>query len=184
MFGGGYNMDNKEVRRKLVDMETGEEVLIYEGDRIVRGASTEHLEKKSKCQEWKIENFFKGHIGEIEKWMQDLTPNEKAFMFSICPYICYESCAIQYSNGKDIGTEELVKITGLRRNLLYQTIEMLVKKDIIYKGKNSISRQYFVNPWLFCKGNRINKVLKTMFKNYKIRIFGGIAWKDMKKMEE
>lgn len=35
------------------------------------------------------------------------------------------------------------------------------------------------HQWLFCKGNRINKVLKTMFKNYRIRVLGGVKWKDM-----
>lgn len=176
-------MDNKTIRRRLIDKDTGEEILLFEGDRIIRATTMDYLEEKNKTQQWKLENFFKGHIQEIEKWMHDLNNNEKVFLFSICPHICYESCAIAYSNGKDIGTEDLIKITGLARSVLYNTIQSLVEKDIIYKGKNSKSRQYFVNPWIFCKGNRINKVLKTMFKNYKIRIFNNIAWKDLKNVD-
>jgi hypothetical protein len=72
----------------------------------------------------------------------------------------------------------LVEITGLSRGAVYDAINSLIRKDIIYKGRNSKNRQYFVNPWLFCKGNRINKVLKTMFKNYRIRVLGGVKWKD------
>jgi hypothetical protein len=53
-------------------------------------------------------------------------------------------------------------------------------KDIICRNKNSKERQYFVNPWLFCKGNRINKVLQTMFRNYGVRVCGGIKWKHIK----
>jgi len=72
----------------------------------------------------------------------------------------------------------------MSRGLLYETIKSLAKKDIIYRGKNSKNRQYFVNPWLFCKGNRINKVLKTMFKNYRIKILGGKQWKYVKDGKE
>ena len=57
-------------------------------------------------------------------------------------------------------------------------INGLIEKDILYKGRNSRNVQYFANPWLFCKGNRINKVLKTMFKNYEIRTMDKTKWKD------
>ena len=87
---------------------------------------------------------------------------------------------MQYDNGEDIGSEDLVAITGLSRSVVYQTINSLVNKDILYKGRNSVNRQYFANPWLFCKGNRVNKVLKTMFKNYRIRVLNNKRWKDLK----
>jgi hypothetical protein len=54
----------------------------------------------------------------------------------------------------------------------------LLKKDIIYRGKNSENNQWFVNPWLFSRGSTINKVLKTMFQNYHIRT-KGCRWKDL-----
>lgn len=149
---------------------------LYEGDTILRKQSKDYL---NNTQEWKIEHFFKGHIDEIEKWMNDLTGNEKIFLFSITPYISYDDCHLQYRNNTDIGTEDLVNITGLSRSVVYETIRTLIKKDILYKGRNSKNRQYFMNPWLFCKGQRINKVLRTMFKNYNIRVMGGKKWKDI-----
>lgn len=150
---------------------------INEGDRILRKESIEHLVN---YQDWRIKNFFKGHAAEITKVMKKLSTNEKAFLFAIACYVGYEDCCLRYSNGKDITTEDLIELTGLGRSTVFETINSLVKKDIIYKGKNSKNRQYFVNPWLFCKGNRINKVLKTMFKNYKVRVCNGIQWKNLK----
>lgn len=168
----------EDVRGIIIDPYTGKEMgCLCDGDRVIRKASVEYL---NNTQDWKIENFFKGHIGEINKWMAELSILEKAFLFSVVPYVNYEDCHLCYNNGNDIGTEDLVKITGMGRRQVYETINSLIKKDIIYRGKNSKSRQYFVNPWLFCKGNRINKVLKTMFKNYRIRVLGGIKWKDIK----
>jgi hypothetical protein len=169
---------HSDYNRAIVDLDTGEVTSeIYPGDRLLRAGTLEHL---SSTQEWNIENFFKGHIGEITKWLKDLSVAEKAFLFSIVPYVNYEDCHLQYSNGNDIGTEDLVKISSMPRRTAYETITSLIEKDILYRGKNSRSRQFFVNPWLFCKGNRINKVLKTMFKNYRIRVLGGVQWKDVK----
>lgn len=166
----------KEKRGIVISPESGREIdAIYAGDRVVRKESIDYLKS---VEEWKIEHFYKGHIKEIEKWMKDLSIVEKAFLFSIVPYISYNDCHLAYGNGVDIGTEDLVEITGLSRGAVYEAINSLVKKDILYKGRNSKNRQYFVNPWLFAKGSRINKVLKTMFKNYRIRVLGGVRWKD------
>lgn len=164
----------------IIERETGEITNeIRPGDRlkITRRESIEYL---SQYSEWKLEHFYKGHINEMRVLMKELSTNEKAFLFAIAPYVGYEDCCLKYSNGREITSNSLVEITGLSRSAVFDTIRNLIKKDILYRGKNSKNRQYFVNPWVFCKGNRINKVLKTMFKNYKIRIMGGIRWKDLK----
>lgn len=127
-----------------------------------------------------MEHFYKGNIDEIRKTMQNLNVYEKAFLYSIVPYIGYEDCCLKYDNGNELKFEALVDISGISRSKLAEVISSLVEKDIVYKGKNSNTIQYFVNPWLFCKGNRINKVLKTMFKNYEIQTKDGIRWKDLK----
>ena len=138
-------------------------------------------EEGKKYQEWNImEHFYKGNIDEIRKTMQNLNVYEKAFLYSIVPYISYEDCCLKYDNGNELKFETLVDISGISKGKLSTVINSLVEKDIVYKGKNSNTIQYFVNPWLFCKGNRINKVLKTMFKNYEIQTKEGIKWKDLK----
>ncbi len=153
---------------------------INEGDKILRKEASEYLEK---TDAWKIENFYMGNIDELQKWMDDLNTMEKAFLFSIVPYISYEDCCLKYANKSELGTEDLVKVSKLSRGKAYEVINSLKKKDILYKGENSKSRQYFINPWLFCKGQRLNKVLKTMFKNYKIRILDNRKWSDIMKGE-
>ena len=138
-------------------------------------------EEGKKYQEWNImEHFYKGNIDEIRKTMQNLNVYEKAFLYSIVPYISYEDCCLKYDNGNELKFETLFDISGISKGKLSAVINSLVEKDIVYKGKNSNTTQYFVNPWLFCKGSRINKVLKTMFKNYEIQTKDGVKWKDLK----
>lgn len=128
-----------------------------------------------------MEHFYMGNIEEISKLMKNLDIYEKAFLFSIAPYVGYEDCCLKHpSNGVELKFDKLVEISGISRSKLSAVIGGLIDKDILFKGKNSNTIQYFVNPWLFCKGNRINKVLKTMFKNYQIQIFDGTKWKDLK----
>lgn len=174
-------MEDK-MSRIIIETETGEQLgELRQGDRVLKKESIDFLKARDETtQEWKIEHFYKGNIKEISKWLKELSITEKAFLFCIVPYISYEDCHLCYHNNRDIGTEDLVEITGLSRSVVYETINSLTKKDILYKGKNSKNRQYFMNPWLFCMGNRINKVLRTMFKNYRIRVLNNVKWGDLK----
>lgn len=150
---------------------------LYEGDRILRKESVEHLQE---TEVWKIEHFHKGNDEEIRKLMKELGIYEKAFLFSIATYIGYEDCCIKHINGKELDFDGLVEISGMSRGKVSEVINSLRHKDILYKGTNSKGIQYFINPWLFCKGNRINKVLRTMFKNYRIRVLNNVKWGDLK----
>lgn len=169
----------EEKSKALVIMSGTGEIVgeLNEGDRILRKESVEFL---ANTEEWRMENFYIGNVDEIKQWMNDLSTLEKAFLFSIVPYISYDDCHLTYKNGRDIGTEDLVVISGLSRSSTYDVIRSLVQKDIMYKGENSKCKQYFINPWLFCKGNRLNKVLRTMFKNYRIRVLDNQRWSELR----
>lgn len=177
----------KNRSRIIVDSDTGEITSEFnDGDRIVRKESLESFsrmkERAKQCQSWTKEMapFYKGNIEEIRKTMKALDIYEKAFLYSIATYIGYEDCCLKHDNGKELRFDTLVEITGISKGKLSSVINGLIDKNILYKGKNSNTTQYFVNPWLFCRGNRINKVLKTMFKNYQIQILDGTMWKDLK----
>jgi len=149
---------------------------IKEGDRILRKASVEHLKD---TEIWSIEHFYKGNMDEVRKQLESLSVYEKAFLFCIVSYVGYEDCCIKFDNGNCIGFDDLVKLCRMGRTKTLNTINELIKKDIIYKGKNSKGLQYFINPWLFCRGKRIDVVLKTMFKNYRIKVRNGMKWSDL-----
>lgn len=169
-------MDDKKVANLVTD--DGEIIGQYnQGDKIVRKASIEYLKD---TEVWRIEHFYKGNIDEIRSQLESLTVYEKAFLLSIATYIGYEDCCIKYDNGCCMGFDDLVKLCRMSREKTMTTLNSLIKADILYKGRNSKGLQYFVNPWLFCKGNRIDKVLKTMFKNYRIKVMNGMKWGELK----
>lgn len=186
MWGG--SLDNKPVVANVVSTNTGEIVDdLFPGDRIIRRESSnsykkyvkKNSENTSEYQKWNLDNFYRANISELTLLLKDLSQTEKAFLFSVSPYISFEDCRLVFHNNVDIGTEHLVEITNMSRTTVYSTINSLIAKDVLYKGRNSKTRQYFVNPWIFSKGSRINKVLKSMFGNYEIRILGNRKWKDI-----
>lgn len=180
----------KDNRLYIVNPNTNKvENYINKGDKIVRKSSIDAFRDikeqeaiEQGCDKWKMKEFYKTNIEEMKLVLKELSQSEKAFLASITPYISFDSNLLQVGSGrkaKDIGTEELVDITGMSRSTVYDTIDTLRKKDIVYRGENSRNRQYYINPWLYCKGNRINRVLKDMFKNYKVRSQGNVLWKDL-----
>lgn len=179
----------------MVDFKTGEILADEEsGDRIkyTKASSLESFKKmkeeqvekgleefENKYNLWDFKSFFKGNIEEIRRCMEELDTYEKAFLYSIASYVGYDDCCLKFDNGVELTFEKMVEISGISKGKLSSVIQGLIKKDILYKGKNSNTTQYFVNPFIFCKGNRINKVLKRMFGNYRIKSKNNIRWKDL-----
>jgi hypothetical protein len=168
--------ESKKVIRRLIDPETGETVCMYEGDRILRNSSLEHLSDVEKLE---IKHFLQGNVDELIYVLPTLEINEKAILLSVIPYVGYHDCCLKFKNGKNLNTDNIIAISTLSLKTGYSIVNNLIKKNIFYKGKNSKGRQYFVNPWLFNRGVTTNKVLKTMFENYIIRSKDNTKWKDL-----
>ena len=70
-----------------------------------------------------MEHFYMGNISEICKTMEKLNIYEKAFLFSIAPYVGFEDCCLKYpSNGVELKFDSLVNITGISRSKLSSVI--------------------------------------------------------------
>lgn len=112
-----------------------------------------------------MDEFYKGNINKLKKNMTNLDIYERAFLFSIVPYIGYEDCCLKYDNGKEIGFTNLIEISKISKRKVQDIIGSLVEKNILYKEKDGKTIRYFVNPYLFCKGSRIQSRLCSIFEN-------------------
>jgi hypothetical protein len=176
------NSDNKldtfdKPSLAILDKKTGEIKDLPPGStaKIITPEQKEFLEN---TQEWDIP-FSKCNSDELKKLMLDLSIYERSLLFTLGVYVNYTDCCLKHVNGKELDWEFIRSISGMSESQLSKTMNKLRKKDIIYKGINSEGIQYFVNPWLFCKGNRINRVLQTMFRNYQIRVCQDVKWNDI-----
>lgn len=163
--------------RAVVSTDTGEVLSdIRDGDRlrIIRKESIESFKSREK---WGGQ-FFKGYTDELRHVLPTLTQSEKSMLLSIAPYVSYFDCHLEYPNGRDVTLNGIVRISGYTRKTTIKVLKSLVDKDIMYRGHNSKNNQWFVNPWLFSRGNTINKVLKAMFKNYYVHT-KKCKWEDL-----
>jgi hypothetical protein len=177
--------------RIIHDAETGEYIGEYEqGDRIVKGRSINSVryqmwldDVRSGKSEWQIKDFVKVSSQEQELWNKDLSVNEKAFLYSIQPYLSFDNDLVG-KDGIQLNTEDVIHNSGLSRGTVNLVIHSLVKKFILYKGENGRSKQYFINPWIMCKGLYVDDVLKSHFRDYKIRIMNNRAWGSLRGLQK
>jgi len=171
--------------RGIIDLDTGEiKQEIHDGDsvRIIRKSSKDSY--KEFKERSKGRNFTKIDVNESRLLLEELSPNERSLLFILQLYVSYESCLIKYPNGKDISFSDIVDISKWSRNTTKEALDLLIKKNIIYKGKNGHNVQYYMNPWVISKGSLVNETLFEMFKNYKIRSKGNKTWEELNKGRE
>jgi DNA-binding transcriptional regulator GbsR (MarR family) len=160
--------------KKLID-ENGEVLAeLSDNDRILRASSVEYLKD---TEVWEIEHFFKGNIDELKMITRELSTYARAALFSIIPYISYTDCCLK-KDRDTLSFDGLQEICNISQGKLSEVLEELRKKDIICRAKNSRETIYFINPWIVCRGNRINRVLQTMFRNYRVRVINK-TWKEI-----
>lgn len=176
--------DNGEI------VEEGSRVAVLNpGDRVLRKASIDRFKRENKgvvkcvvedrdkdktfIPVSRLANEFGCYnLEELGLVVEELDVYQKAFLISIIPWISYGECAIKKRNGYALKIKDLVKITGISKRKLYDVISELKDKHIIVEK----CKVYHINPWLFYKGNKINRELKDIFGEYKIHSLGLIKW--------
>lgn len=150
---------------KLVDCN-GEIVgSIEQGDRIVRKASVEFL---CDTMEWgKGRPFIKVFIDYFPKVAESLSGGAVGLMSVIATYIAYRSNLLcNRSSNNPLSNKDIEDITGLSKVSVAKYMDELVDAKVLFRGKTGKSYQYYANPYVYCKGTKINKTLEAMFKNY------------------
>lgn len=166
----------------LYDTDTGEAVKtidIQEGDsiRVIKGEQVEYM---AETVELPFSSFVKLNIEEFQVLCHELSASDTKFLISVLPYLSYKDNCLKNRRGEPMNGADLVRALGVSRSNVERCLTSLIEQDIIVQSKNSRERQLFVNPWIAGRGNRCNKVLATMFRNYRIRSKGGIKWKNLK----
>ncbi|WIF94466.1 hypothetical protein [Caminicella sporogenes] len=109
---------------------------------------------------------FKNKIDEIKKEF-GLTLTEMGIIYTLSFYINYEDNLLCHSNGNPLCKKDLQEILDLAHNAVDKYMNFLVKKGVLAKVKVKRSVNYYMNPYIFYKGNRIDNTLLNMFNKAK-----------------
>jgi hypothetical protein len=136
------------------------------GDRIMTAKSFEFLNETMELQ--KSEQFVKTFLKSLGVLVKEqLTGAEYSIVVTGINYLRYVSGVIAFENGKALNKYNFMEFTSLSESSVEKALAGLVEKKIFSKNKTGHDIQYFVNPFIFMRGERINKTLYVMFKNSK-----------------
>lgn len=155
----------RKVAQVIFSPVTGEKTgEIYQGDRIYRKKSDDYL--KNTVEILANEPYTKAYHKVMFAVSNGLTGTELQMVYTLLPFLSYESGMLKHGNNGQPLTRSYISVyTGLSLKTVDRIMAGLKEKQVI--GRNVVGRevQYFMNPWLFMRGKRINKTLHDMFKN-------------------
>lgn len=158
----------------VVDTKTGErltEEIVYL--RHNEGVKTfvkppERSTEKEHTIPWKTKDqFVKLYVDNLRSVVSELTGSETMVMMFMVSYIDYYSNMLRDEDDFPISNKDITRLTGFTERHVNELMDSLVAKRIFARNRVGRSYQYFANPFVFTKGNRINATLYAMFKNYK-----------------
>lgn len=184
-YGEGYyiylstgEIHNKEQRdgeiRKLIENEQIDNFHDFNPLYIKYGLIDNRriINKKSKklrnetCIPWKNndELFIKIYRKEGVQMIEDriLDAHEKAFIFTIIPYVEFKTNCI-IVDGEYPTLEELAKMVGLSNRKINDVVKSLEKKNLIKRYKDGLYKKIFVNPEYMCAGSIIEGEVPSYF---------------------
>ncbi len=117
---------------------------------------------------WKPEKYFvKSYFGLLDAIANEfgLSIEERGIISLLSGYLYFESNLL-CKDGKPLQRKDLEKILGKGHNAVDKYMKTLVEKGILAKVKVKNSVHYYMNPYVCYMGNRIDKTLLDMFKDY------------------
>jgi hypothetical protein len=153
---------------KLVyETETGEVIdEIYNGDRIVRGASIEAIKELESAPEG--ETFTKLYHKVIPTIAQcKLTSTELVVFLYLGSNLRYISNVSKYINGKLITRENLQHDLKLPEVTVKRAILRLVKEGLIIEARTIEGKVFVVNPFVLSVGDKVSKTVYDLFRKSK-----------------
>lgn len=152
--------------RKVVNDYGEIERELKPGDRIMSGKSIDYLIDTMPIQ--KDEQFVKTFIKSLDILVSEqLSGSAYSIIIMAIRYLRYGSGIVAFENGKPFTKHDFIEFCKLKERTVDYAVEELVEKKIFSKNKTGHDIQYFVNPFIFMRGERINKTLYVMFKNSK-----------------
>lgn len=154
--------EEKVVVSKIVSNDGEITNEIYEGDRIIRKETIDYFNETIEIG--KGEKFYKvWECAKVELDDELLTGSQWRLLNMMGHYIQYQTCLLTFSNGVPLTLEHISQIMNMPERTTFRAIEGLVKKKIIGKFKIGHEIKYYMNPFIYMKGKRVNKTLISMF---------------------
>ena len=125
----------------------------------------------------KEDGFVKVFDDIIPKLLEELTPSELKVVIALMPYVSYTDCVIRTSkhgNSDIMSMKQIAEAVHMEYANATRVMSSLAKKGVVglhstgsilknYKGKKN--KVYTVNPYIYCRGIRVNRAVYDFYQN-------------------
>lgn len=155
----------KDSERVIVNSYGEIENTLYTNDtiKIIRGSTKDYLNSTIEIN--KDEDFVKVYTKAMFGISRSLSGTESTFVNYLLQYIQYQTGILTLSNGRTLSRSHMAQETELDVKTVDKILNNLIKKQILGKHKTGRTVCFLVNPYIFMKGNRVNKTLVKLFEN-------------------
>jgi len=136
---------------------------IYVGDRILRKSSIDA--NKDSLEINNGISFVKLYTNNLATIIEEIGPIEASVMLMLVPYIQYGSGLLVAPNGVPLTKNMLANILNKDLRNVGRNLEGLIRAELIGKHRTGKTVNYTVNPYVFCLGSKVHKVLHRLFEN-------------------
>ena len=116
-------------------------------------------------------SFIKLFTSQLKKLKNKITQTETMIVLDLIHHISYESGMLSKTGKNDdrypLTNADIIKLTEFSECVVIKSMIHLVSVGVFARTKAGKNFIYFANPYIFCKGIRINKTLVDMFKKFK-----------------
>lgn len=166
---------NVEDRVRIATVVSDEgEILreIYDGDKIISKKQTEYTNKYI-TNFLKKEAFVKVYTNPIKQLFKELPTKEFAVAMALMPYISYKDGILKINN-KITDVKNIADDLNENYDPFRKVVSALIKKEILGKVErqsdtyqNKTKQCICVNPYIFLRGQDVERELAEKFKNSK-----------------
>ncbi len=156
--------------KQLVDPETGEIYEVGEGEKFTKEKKVEPSNDVPLGRRM----FMKLFISAAERMGEILTSKEIVMVMRLAPYVSYTDCILRMNGrGEVMDVGDIAKALGMEKKNTYRIVSSLEKKGVMghhvtgsilpeYKGK--ARKVYTVNPFIYCKGQYVNRAVYEYYR--------------------
>lgn len=153
----------ERIEGDIVDLDTGERI------------KDAYRKKREDAVPLKGVVFTKLSISGAKRMVEVLTPTEIAMVIGLAPYVSYTDCCIRVGGrGEVMSAQDIAKALEMDDAKVYRLIKSLEEKGVMghhvtgsilkgYEGK--VKKVYTVNPYIYCRGEKVNKVVYDFYEN-------------------
>lgn len=154
------------IKDYIIDGDSGEVKRELNGDyRIISIKQDEFLKETMEFN--KDEKFIKKFSRTSLKLYKSLNNAELLILEIMLQYLRYTSGVVAFENGIHITKHHLSEMSEYSVRNVERLIKGLIDKQVIARCRTGNDIMYYINPFLYVKGERINKTLFEIFKNTK-----------------